>query len=59
MTMLLLTLIIALFVLVTICIFLDVYNVHKASNEHCAPVKKKSFGLKNQTFANQKNAQQR
>jgi len=52
MTMLLLTVILALSVLVTVCIFLDAYNVHKASNEHCAPVKK-------QTFAEQKNAQQR
>jgi len=51
MTMLLLTLIIALSVLDTICIFLYAYNVHKANNEHCAPVKK-------QTFA-EKNAQQR
>jgi len=41
MTMLLLTVILALSVLVTVCIFLDAYNVHKASNEHCAPVKNK------------------
>ena len=40
MTMLLLNLIIALSVLVTICIFWDAYNVHEASNEHFAPVKK-------------------
>jgi len=52
MTMLLLTLIIALSVSVTICIFWNAYDVHKASNEHFAPVKK-------QTFAEQKNAQQR
>jgi len=38
--MLLLTLIIALSILVTIWIFWNAYNVHKASNEHCAPVKK-------------------
>ena len=43
MTLLLLHLIIALSVFITICIFLDAYNVHKPSNKKIAP-------LKNQTF---------
>jgi len=36
-------LIIALPVFITICIFLDAYNVHKPSNKNSAPVKKQTF----------------
>jgi len=46
------TLKIALSVFITICIFLDAYNVHKSSNKKFAPVK-------NQTFRWTKNAHQR
>jgi len=34
---------IVLSVLITICIFLDVYNVHKPSKKNFAPVKKQTF----------------
>jgi len=34
---------IVLSVFITICIFLDVYNVDKPSNKNFAPVKKQSF----------------
>ena len=37
------TLIIALSVFITICIFLDAYNIHKSSNNNFAPVKKQGF----------------
>jgi len=30
-------------VFITICIFLDAYNVHKPSNKKFAPVKKQTF----------------
>jgi len=43
---------IVLSVFITICIFLDVYNVHKPSKKKFAPVK-------NKLFAEQKHAQQR
>jgi len=42
MTLLLLELI-ALPVFITICIFLDAYNVHKPSNKYFVPVKNKPF----------------
>jgi len=43
---------IVLSIFITICIFLDVYNVYKPRKKNIAPVKTK-------LFAEQKNAQQR
>ena len=37
------TLIIALSVFITVCIFLDAYNFHKSSNKNSAPVKNQGF----------------
>jgi len=44
-------LIIALSVFVTICIFLDAYNVHKPSNKNFAPVRNQTFRLTNKCTA--------